>query len=193
MKPFFNRLRAWLITPSNTAQATATHFYEIDASEQTTHDARAHLVAYDENLLERSRTQWQFGDWASLAALDRDTLQHHPDRAKLALLAAAGRLQTGQDTEAKQWIRLAQDWGCSKKLISQILIAGVHNSIGRAAALSGQQARSLQHFEAAINTGTPGGDVKLLSQARTLHQLEQLGITNNAVNLLLNPPSGAAK
>ncbi len=47
----------------------------------------AHPVPYDENLLERARTQWQFGDWASLMKLERDTLQHHPDRAKLALLS----------------------------------------------------------------------------------------------------------
>ena len=69
----------------------------------------SNLVPFDENLLERARTQWQFGDWQSLAQLSRDTLQHHPDRAKLALLAAAGRLQTGQDAEARQHIRLAQD------------------------------------------------------------------------------------
>ena len=30
--------------------------------------AAQHLVPYDENLLERSRTQWQFGDWERLAA-----------------------------------------------------------------------------------------------------------------------------
>jgi hypothetical protein len=53
-------------------------------------------VPYDENLLERSRTQWQFGDWDSLAKIDREMLQHHPDRAKLALLATAGQLQTGE-------------------------------------------------------------------------------------------------
>ena len=63
------------------------------------------VVPYDENLLEKARTQWQFGDWESLASLDRDTLQHHPDRAKLVLLAAAGRLQVGQDAEARQYIR----------------------------------------------------------------------------------------
>ena len=29
------------------------------------------FVPYDENLLERARTQWQFGDWESLARIDR--------------------------------------------------------------------------------------------------------------------------
>jgi SAM-dependent methyltransferase len=134
------------------------------------------FVPYDENLLERARTQWQFGDWQSLAQINRDTLQHHPDRAKLALLAAAGRLQTGNEAEARQFIRLAQDWGCSKKLVSQILVAGVHNSIGRAAAIGNQQHRALQHFENAITIGTPDCDAKLLTQARSGHQLSQLGL-----------------
>ena len=136
----------------------------------------SNLVPFDEHLVEKARTQWQFGDWQSLAQLNRDTLQHHPDRAKLALLAAAGRLQTGLDAEAKAYIRLAQDWGVSKKLISQILIAGVHNSIGRAAAIGNQQHRSLLHFENAIAIGTPGSDAKLLTQARTGEQLSQLGL-----------------
>lgn len=136
----------------------------------------AHPVPYDENLLERARTQWQFGDWQSLAQLNRDTLQHHPDRTKLALLAAAGRLQTGQDAEAKAYIRLAQDWGVSKKLISQILIAGVHNSIGRAAAIGNQQHRALQHFENAIAIGTPGSAKELVANARVKHELDALGL-----------------
>jgi hypothetical protein len=139
-------------------------------------DAASHLVPYDENLLERARTQWQFGDWHSLANLDRETLQHHPDRAKLVLLAAAGRLQIGQASEARQYIRLAQDWGVSKKLLIQLLAAGVHNSLGRAAAMAGEQSRALQHFEAAIQTGTPGSDDRLLTQARTNEQFSQLGL-----------------
>jgi len=134
------------------------------------------LVPYDENLLERSRTQWQFGDWQSLAQLDRDTLQHHPDRAKLILLAAAGHLQIGNVSQARQFVRLAQDWGCRKKLVSQILVAGVHNSLARAAAIADKRPRALQHFESAIVIGTPGNDAKLLTLARSTHQLSQIGI-----------------
>ena len=134
----------------------------------------SHLVPYDENLLERARTQWQFGDWQSLANLERDTLQHHPDRAKLVLLAAAGRLQIGQASEARQYIRLAQDWGCSKKHISQVLISGVHNSIGMAAAMGTQHQRAALHFEKAISIGSPSSDIQLLTQARTTHQVGQL-------------------
>ncbi|MCK2086866.1 hypothetical protein MXC99_01490, partial [Thauera aromatica] len=136
----------------------------------------AHAHAYDATLLERARTQWQFGDWNSLATIDRDTLQYHPDRAKLALLAAAGRLQTDRRDEARHYLRLAQDWGISKKLISQILIAGVHNSIARAASIGGQRQRALKHFDQAITIGTPGSDRRLITQARINEQHKQLGL-----------------
>jgi FkbM family methyltransferase len=139
-------------------------------------EASCSLILYDENLLERSHTQWQVGDWESLAKLSHESLQHHPDRAKLALLAAAGLLQTGDTNAARQFVRMAQDWGCGKKLISQILIAGVHNSLGKASALGGQKERPLHHFEKAIATATPGGDVRLLSQARIHQQLAHFGL-----------------
>lgn len=144
----------------------------VESSENT--DSR--LVPYDENLLERSRTQWQFGDWQSLAQLQRETLQHHPDRAKLALLAAAGHQQLANMSAARQFTRLAQDWGCNKKLVSQILIAGVHNTLGRAAAIGGRQQQALQHFENSVKIATPGGDLRLLVQARTREELAQLGL-----------------
>ena len=143
-----------------------------------------YIVPYDENLLERARTQWQFGDWQSLAQLDRDTLQHHPDRAKLALLAAAGRLQTGQDAEAKAYIRLAQDWGVSKKLISQILIAGVHNSLGRAYMAKGEDKPALNHFEDAIRIVQPGADRRLIGEARAVREAAQLGLLPQAARLM---------
>lgn len=134
------------------------------------------VVPYDENLLERARTQWQFGDWESLAQIDRNTLQHHPDRAKLALLAAAGQLQTDNITQSRQLIRLAQDWGIGKKLITQLLLASVHNSLGRAAAAVGNQARAFKHFEGAIVVGMPGSDTRLLVQARMGEQIQQLNL-----------------
>ena len=81
------------------------------------------------SLLVQASAQWQTGDWHSLAKLQRDTLQHHPDRAHLALLAAAGRLQMGKDAEAKPFICLSQEWGASKHHIGQMLIAGVHRSL----------------------------------------------------------------
>jgi FkbM family methyltransferase len=160
------------LSPVKHSIAVPINYAEVIGSE-------SQLCPYDENLLERSRNQWQFGDWKSLAQLNRDTLQHHPDRAKLALLAAAGHLQQGDTGAARQFTRLAQDWGCNKKLISQILIAGVYNTLGKAAAINCLEQRALGHFEASVATGTPGGDVRLLTQARMSEQLAQARATQN--------------
>ncbi len=174
MNSFLTRIRRWstiLLSAKKTAGVPA-QVSEYD--HQRNDDAIQSIVPYDENLLERSRTQWQFGDWASLAALDRDTLQHHPDRAKLALLAAAGHAQQGQGHQARRFTRMAQDWGCSKKLISQVLISGVHNTIGRALAIGNQPHRANRYFESAIAIGSSGGEIKLLAEARINHQISQI-------------------
>lgn len=42
------------------------------------------LASHDSGLLERTCTQWQFGDWQSLAQIDCDELQYHQKPAKLA-------------------------------------------------------------------------------------------------------------
>ncbi|MDP1998949.1 MAG: hypothetical protein Q8K22_05080 [Rhodoferax sp.] len=77
---------------------------------------------------------------------------------------------------------LAQDWGCSKKLISQILVSGVHNSLGRAATVSGQGQRALQHFQCAVQAGAPKSEVRLLSAARVTQQLGLLGLPAKPCN-----------
>jgi hypothetical protein len=133
-------------------------------------------VAFDENLLEQARTQWQFGDWERLAAVQRESMQHHPERAKLALLVAAGHSQCGNLEKFQQFIRLAQDWGCSRKLISQVLISGVQNSLGRASLAAGQPERAKLFFEQSLQTGMPSADLKLLGDVRARQQRLLLGI-----------------
>jgi hypothetical protein len=133
-------------------------------------------VAFDEHLLEQARTQWQFGDWERLAAIPRESMQHHPERAKLAVLVAAGHSQCGNLDKFQQFIRLAQDWGCSRKLISQVLISGVQNSLGRASLAAGQPERAKLFFEQSVQTGMPGADLNLLVDARARQQRLLIGI-----------------
>lgn len=131
-------------------------------------------VPYDENLLERARTQWMFGDWKSLCKLTREMLHRHPDRAKLALLWAAGELQLGKKEQAMSLLSLANEWGVDMKLLVQILIAGVHNSLGRTAIICKQKQRALQHFENAIAIGMEECEVNLFAQARAAEQMQQI-------------------
>jgi|APTNR8051073442_1049403.scaffolds.fasta_scaffold06500_2 hypothetical protein len=131
---------------------------------------------YDENLLACTRIDWQLGDWPSLATLDYDALQNHPDRAKLVLFAAAALLQTDNFDAARRYIGLARDWGGSRKDLLRILVAGVHNTLGRAAALGGQKPRAIKHFERSITVGTPGTESRLTARARINEQLAQLDL-----------------
>lgn len=148
-------------------------------------------VPFDENLLERARTQWQFGDWASLIRLEREIVQHHPERARLALLVGAACAQLGQIENAHIWLRLALDWGCNRGLINRVLISGVHNSLGRAAAVSGLDSQhAWGHFRSAISTGMPGVESDLLLRARVQSQLEQLPpVAGFCISALLQRPN----
>lgn len=132
------------------------------------------LLPLDAQLLERARIQWQFGDWESLAALDAKHLDHHPDRARLALLAAAGHAQQGDQAKARELTRAALEWGANRRLVGQILISGVYNTLGRMAALTEREERALPHFETAVGLGVPGGTVPGLARARAIEQLERL-------------------
>ncbi len=163
--------------------------------------AKQSVVPYDEALLERSRSQWLFGDWESLAALDRGAIELHPDRAKLVLFAAAGLLQTGRNTAAKQFIRLALDWGASKKLVSQILISGVLNSFGRAYLARGKDEQAINYFENAIRLLQPQVEKRLYGESRAVRQAVQLGLQQQAVRWIgeqlidvkTNPEIGLAR
>jgi SAM-dependent methyltransferase len=133
------------------------------------------LALNDEALLHQARIQWQFGDWASLASITHDQVQHHPDRAKLALLAASGLHQVGRADEAKALIGQALDWGCSPHFARQIVVSGIHNTLGRANAILGNEQEAVRHFGAAVDTGAQNTD-HLVQIARATLQLNQIGL-----------------
>lgn len=165
---FLSALMSWL----RGGDATPQHVEVVEPEREAS--SAYQVVAFDEDLLEKARLHWHIGDWDSITSIDREALQHHPDRAKLALLVAAALQQTDQAAAAAQYARLAREWGCSKKLIAQILIAGVHNTLARAAAALGDQAKSNAHFRLAVSSGTPGLDSALLARTRAANELGRM-------------------
>lgn len=129
------------------------------------------LEPHDEHLLNRARTQWQFGDWGSLAELSIEQIQHHPERARLALLVAAGYQQLGHQGDTRHFARMAREWGCERSLIGRVLISGVYNTLGRARALVGHSTRAQQHIQTALAVGAPSQALALLTIARLQHNL----------------------
>ena len=144
-------------------------------------DASSATVAYQENLLERSCSLWQLGDWASLAKLNFERLQYHPDRVKLALLCVAGCLAEGRGAEARTHTQLALDWGCSRRVVSQVLVAGVHHTLGTAAMALGDQRRALGHFQEAASTKCQQHTMPLWAETQILRADVRLGLLQKAV------------
>lgn len=137
-----------------------------------------------DDLLERARAHWQMGDWPALAALWERPLDTHPDRARLALLAAVGSAQLGRMDEARRAARQAQLWGCERELLARVLIGGVHNSLGRVASLHEDEPRALRHFEASVATVSPRADAAVLGRARNIHEKARLGQLPEAAKLV---------
>lgn len=144
-----------------------------------------------DSALERARAQWQYGDWESLRAMDVAALSNHTDRAKLALLAAAGHLQSGELDAARALLRRAADWGCSKRLVSQVLVASVHNVLGRAASIAGREDKARLHFEQSVATVNPTTDTRLLGHARSVREMVRLGMLPQAAAYVSDAASAA--
>ena len=158
---------------SNLADIELGGFNAASRGSQISKDAIS-AVAYDPELLDRARMQWQFGEWESLVQIDQNTLESHPERAKLALLVASAHQQVNDHVAARRFVKISSDWGCDKKLIAQLLIAGVHNTLGKAATLLNDDPKALQHFRDSV-VGV-SGDRRLAGQARAMHEMAQLGL-----------------
>ena len=143
------------------------------------------LEDYDVSALSQAKTQWFFGEWDKLAAMNLSSIHQHPDRDSLALLVAASQQQLGQYAAANKSVRLAISWGCNTRLVAQILIAGVHNTLGRAAALASRESAAISHFKSAVSVGaTASGSAELMGHARSVREIAKLGLLPQASMLM---------
>ena len=138
---------------------------------------------HDPLLFETSRLHWQRGNWADLAAIEAETLTHHPERARLALIIAAAHAQLGETRKARAFAQAALDWGCSKAVVAQVLISTAHNGLARLASCLGDAAADT-HFTAALRLVESHGDVGPLSRARQIAETTRLGLFPEAAGLL---------
>jgi hypothetical protein len=147
---------------------------------------------FDDGLLDRARQLWQFGEWAQLALLIQEDIEQHPERAKLALLAASGLSQMGDKELSLHWFKQAKKWGCAPKLLKQIMISGVENNLAQAALFAGQAERAQQWMASGIHTVMPHLDSQLLAKSRlsVQHQKIDFAVQNFAEELSLAKYSG---
>lgn len=141
-------------------------------------------IAYDQDLLDRARAHWRLGEWENLRALTPADIQHHPARARLALLAAAGHLAAAERMSARLFAGMAIDWGCDRQLVARVLAGGVHNTLARAAVAGGRYHNSaLRHFEQALASGGYRMVSDRALHARMEHEVNVIGLANQLPEL----------
>ncbi len=140
----------------------------------------------NENIVDLStaKANWYFGEWQALVELDIQSLSNHPDVDKLAALKAAAYQQLNDIDKSKTYFKLAKDLGCDNYLISQLLIAGVHNALGKVAALKSADEKILSHFSAAVDVGGKTQDNKLAMRARSVKEMTNLGLLPQVASLI---------
>jgi len=136
------------------------------------------------SLFERARTQWQLGEWSQLIKLVQKSIKNHPERAKLASLAAVAHSQLGDYSQGRYYASLARRWGCSKELLARLLIAGACNSIGIAKLQIGDRDEALRQFENSLASVTPRADTYALARARLVRETTALGRLPEAAEFL---------
>jgi len=133
--------------------------------------------------LARAKSQWLVGDWNALCELDADTIASHPERDRLALLVACAHQQRADHELARKYTRRAIGWGCDPKLVARLLISGVHNTLGRVAALKADDSAIDSHFTQALAV-TGDAESGLATPTRAVRELAGLGLLPQAAGLL---------
>lgn len=157
----------------------------VELSAELNQDPEA-VGALSEGLLDKARTQWQFGDWNSLTTITREQIEHQPDKAKIALFVATGHSQSGNFSEAASFIRLSKDWGCPHQLLARHLVSGVFNTIARAMTISQQPEKSIEYFSSSIDIASGSNTPRLIVNARVMEQRSQLIARSQSISFLGN-------
>ncbi|WP_041522439.1 hypothetical protein [Gilvimarinus agarilyticus] len=163
---------------NNDDPETVASYESLSVLEKLPAEAEWLPADYDPYLLEHAKTLWQFGGWVELSEIDVQELQAHPERASIVLLIASALQQLDDYEGSSELVRLAEEWGASKKHIVRVLVAGVHNTLGKASAAAGDKERTLMHFEGAVSLAPKSSATSYVTRARAGAQLKSMsGLT----------------
>lgn len=133
--------------------------------------------------LSQAMANWLLGDWLPLADLSDDQVAQHPERDRLALLVACANQQIDRHDLARHFARRSLAWGCPTELVARLLVSGVHNTLGRIAALRSDEPALERHFGAALQvTGDP--QAPSAAHARAVREMAALGLLPQALGLV---------
>ncbi|QLE96771.1 hypothetical protein [Neptunomonas phycophila] len=95
-----------------------------------------------------AKKYWYFGEWQALIEMDIEAFDSKCEVAELYAMKASAYQQLDDLVESKKYYILASELGCSNELISKLLIAGIHNSLGKISALVQDSEKVEYHFAA---------------------------------------------
>jgi FkbM family methyltransferase len=136
----------------------------------------------EEAALEKAKTHWLLGEWEALVALDIKVFSNYVKRDRFAILVASAYQNLAKHSDAKKYTRLALDWGCPQHLVARVLIADVHNTLGRMSALKRDDKRISLHFQAAVNI--ENNQSSRISRSRSVKKMTRLGLLSQAAKSL---------
>ncbi len=123
-----------------------------------------------------ARQAWIDGDWPTLLTTSTAETWRSDDPPRMALMVATAQLQAGSLEAAKSLLRDARSAGAGRQAIAQVLLASVHNTLGRVSALLDDPSRSLAHFAASVSIASPVAASARAIQSRARSQITQLGL-----------------
>lgn len=128
------------------------------------------------DLLNRSRIQWQLGEWENLAKLDLEKFSSRRDREEATWLITAAMFQLGNIARAQELCLNAMNDGYNKKELCDILICGVYNNLARARLLSKNNSVSLTNFKKSVDRGASSPDSWGVIEGRIQTQQRQVDL-----------------
>lgn len=138
-----------------------------------------------------ARQAWIDGDWDTLITTSASETWRSDDPPRMALMVATAQLQAGSLATARTLLRDARAAGAGRQAIAQVLLASVHNTLGRVSALLDDPSRSLAHFAASVSIASPVAASARAIQSRARSQIAQLGLevgAGSTVDRPVDPP-----
>lgn len=136
--------------------------------------SEADVVVHRSRRLSEAWGQWAAANWKVLSQTDREALEAHPDRSRLAMISAASALQVGDRGAALEQMRLAMQWGGDKRFMLSVLVASARHSLGRACLVAGRTEQAAQHLQRSLFDAHLQSEGRRVAQERTDEALADL-------------------
>lgn len=143
---------------------------------------------HKQSVLSEIKEDWFIGDWEKIANINLAEITNSAELAELSLLKASAYQQLDRPVECKEYLVKARELGCDSDFINQILLAGLHNLLGKMHGILNKDEQSFYHFKHSIDVqwGSKRHVHDILTHTRSVRELSRLGLLQQAAGLVEN-------